>query len=152
MGVPLMRTKTWSYAMGAFFGGVAGAFYASYKGGAFPSEFFFNISVFLLCMVILGGMGSVWGVVVGALFLTYLNVEGLATTGAKIQEAGLEFDPTKYQFGIYGAIIVAVMLIRPTGLIPERRHRVEFEHGVHDTPLYDVTREGTLTDRDQTDD
>ena len=61
MGVPLMRTKTWSYALGAFFGGVAGAFYASFKSGAFPADFYFNISVFLLCMVILGGMGSVWG-------------------------------------------------------------------------------------------
>ena len=57
MGVPLMRTKTWSYAIGAFFGGVAGAFYASFKSGAFPADFYFNISVFLLCMVILGGMG-----------------------------------------------------------------------------------------------
>ena len=57
MGVPLMRTKTWSYAIGAFFGGVAGAFYASYKAGAFPADFFFNFSIFLLCMVILGGMG-----------------------------------------------------------------------------------------------
>ncbi len=152
MGVPLMRTKTWSYAMGAFFGGVAGAFYASFKAGAFPADFYFNISVFLLCMVILGGMGSVWGVVVGALLLTYLNVEGLATIGTKVQEAGLDFDPTQYQFGIYGFIIVVVMLLRPTGLIPERRHRVEFEEGVHDTPLYDVTHEGSLTDRNPTDD
>ena len=78
MGVPLMRTKTWAYAIGAFFGGVAGAFYASFKGGAFPSEFYFNISVFLLCMVILGGMGSVWGVVVAGAILTWLNHEGLA--------------------------------------------------------------------------
>ena len=76
MGVPLMRTKTWAYALGAFFGGVAGAFYASFKSGAFPSDFFFNISVFLLCMVILGGMGSVWGVVVGGVILTYLNSGG----------------------------------------------------------------------------
>ncbi len=152
MGVPLMRTKTWSYAMGAFFGGVAGAFYASFKGGAFASDFYFNISVFLLCMVILGGMGSVWGVVVGAILLTYLNQHGLATIGAKIQEAGVDFEPTKYQFGIYGVIIVAMMLLRPTGLIPERRHRVEFEEGVHDTPLYDVTHEGTLTDRDRSND
>ncbi|MDH4346619.1 MAG: branched-chain amino acid ABC transporter permease, partial [Thermoleophilia bacterium] len=45
MGVPLMRTKTWSYAIGAFFGGVAGAFYASFKSGAFPADFFFNFSI-----------------------------------------------------------------------------------------------------------
>ena len=113
MGVPLMRTKTWAYALGAFFGGVAGAYYASFKSGAFPADFYFNISVFLLCMVILGGMGSIWGVVVGGMILAYLNFEGLSTIGSKIQDAGLDFDPTKYQFGIYGVIIVLMMLFRP---------------------------------------
>jgi branched-chain amino acid transport system permease protein len=152
MGVPLMRTKTWSYAIGAFFGGVAGAFFASYRAGAFPADFYFQFSIFLLCMVILGGMGSIWGVIAGALILGYLDREGLATFGSKIQEAGIEFDPTKYQFGIYGFIIVVMMLIRPTGLIPERRHKIELEEGVHDTPFYDVQTEGTLTDRDPADD
>ncbi len=141
MGVPLMRTKTWSYALGAFFGGVAGAFYASFKSGAFPSDFYFNISIFLLCMVILGGMGSVWGVLLGGMILGYLNVEGLATIGSKLNEGGINFDPTKYQFGIYGVIIVLMMLFRPTGLIPERRHKREMEEGVHDEPLYDATHE-----------
>src|SRR5687768_1912950 len=121
MGVPLMRTKTWSYAIGAFFGGVAGAFYASFRSGAFPSDFYFNLSVFVLCMVILGGMGSVWGAIVGGLFLSYLDQEGLATLGSELSAAGIEFDPTKYQFGFYGIIIVLMMLFRPTGLIPERR-------------------------------
>ncbi len=152
MGIPLMRTKTWAYALGAFFGGVAGAFYASFKGGAFPADFYFNISIFLLCMVILGGMGSVWGVLLGGMILGYLNVEGLATIGSKIQSTGLNFDPTKYQFGIYGIIIVLMMLFRPTGLIPERRHKIEMAEGVHDTPFYDVQHEGTLTDRDLSDD
>jgi len=156
MGIPLMRTKTWAYAIGAFFGGVAGAFYASFKAGAFPADFYFNISVFLLCMVILGGMGSVWGVILGGMILGYLNVEGLATIGSKIQQSGIpkldQFDPTKYQFGIYGIIIVLMMLFRPTGLIPERRHKIEMAEGVHDTPFYDVQHEGTLTDRDGSDD
>ena len=152
MGVPLMRTKTWSYAIGAFFGGVAGAFFASYRAGAFPADFFFNFSIFLLCMVILGGMGSIWGVLLGGMILGYLNIEGLSTIGSKIQDGGLNFDPTKYQFGIYGLIIVAMMLLRPTGLIPERRHKIELEEGVHDTPFYDVQTEGTLTDRDTSDD
>ena len=156
MGIPLMRTKTWAYAIGAFFGGVAGAFYASFKGGAFPADFYFNISVFLLCMVILGGMGSVWGVILGGMILGYLNVEGLATIGSKIQQSGVPkldgFDPTKYQFGIYGIIIVLMMLFRPAGLIPERRHKIEMVEGVHDTPFYDVQHEGTLTDRDPEDD
>ncbi|HEX3289792.1 MAG TPA: branched-chain amino acid ABC transporter permease [Gaiella sp.] len=152
MGVPLMRTKTWAYALGAFFGGVAGAYYASFKSGAFPADFYFNISVFLLCMVILGGMGSIWGVTIGGLILAYLNFSGLSTIGSKIQDAGVDFDPTKYQFGIYGVIIVLMMLFRPAGLIPERRHKIELEEGVHDTPFYDVQTEGALTDRDRSND
>jgi branched-chain amino acid transport system permease protein len=144
MGVPLMRTKTWAYAIGAFFGGVAGAYYASFKGGAFPSDFYFNLSIFILCMVILGGMGSVWGAIVGGLFLAYLDQEGLAKIGT---ELGIQ-DVPKYNFGIYGLIIVLVMLFRPTGLIPERRHKRELEEGVRDTPLYDVQHESADTDRD----
>ncbi len=152
MGVPLMRTKTWSYALGAFFGGVAGAFYSSFRSGAFPADFYFNISVFLLCMVILGGMGSVWGALLGGMILGYLNVEGLATIGSKANEVGINFDPTKYQFGIYGVIIVLMMLFRPSGLITERRHKQELEEGTADTPLYDVTHEGSDTDRDPSND
>ena len=148
MGVPLMRTKTWSYATGAFFGGVAGAYYASFKGGAFPSDFYFNLSVFILCMVILGGIGSVWGAIAGGLFLSYLDQEGLAKIGT---ELGIQ-DVPKYNFGIYGLIIVLVMLFRPTGLIPERRHKRELEEGVRDTPFYDVQMEGADTDRDPADD
>jgi branched-chain amino acid transport system permease protein len=149
MGVPLMRTKTWSYAIGAFFGGVAGAFYASFRSGAFPADFYFNFSVFLLCMVILGGMGSIWGVLLGGMILGYLNVAGLATIGSKLNEAGVDFEPTKYQFGIYGVIIVLMMLFRPEGLIPEARHKRELELGVADTPFYDVQHEGADTDREQ---
>jgi branched-chain amino acid transport system permease protein len=153
MGVPLMRTKTWSYAIGAFFGGIAGAFYASFRAGAFPADFYFNFSIFLLCMVILGGMGSIWGVILGGMLLGYLNIQGLSVIGGKLQQdVGLDFDPTKYQFGIYGVIIVAMMLFRPTGLLPERRHKIELEEGVHDTPFYDVQHEGTLTDRNPDDD
>jgi branched-chain amino acid transport system permease protein len=141
MGIPLMRTKTWAYAIGAFFGGIAGAFYASFKSGAFPSDFYFNISIFLLCMVILGGMGSVWGVVAGGLVLGWLNVEGLAVIGSKFNEAaGTNIEIAKYQFGIYGTIIVLMMLFRPTGLIPERRRKRELEEGVHDESLYEVSR------------
>jgi branched-chain amino acid transport system permease protein len=144
MGIPLMRTKTWAYAIGAFFGGVAGAYVASFNSGAFPSQFHFNISIFLLCMVILGGMGSLWGVVVGGALLAWLNVEGLANIGAWLNaHTPLEIEVAKYQFGIYGTIIVLMMLFRPVGLIPERRRKRELEEGPSgpaDEPLYD-TRE-----------
>src|SRR5919198_4136339 len=139
MGIPLMRTKTWAYASGAFFGGIAGAYFASYKASTFPQDFFFNISVFILCMVILGGMGNVWGVIVGAMFLEYLDREGLANTGAWINSHfGTNIDVPLYSSGIYGIIILIVMLFRPQGLIPSARRKRELELGAHDEPMYDV--------------
>jgi branched-chain amino acid transport system permease protein len=140
MGVPLMRTKTWAYAGGAFFGGIAGAYYASFKSATFPGDFFFNISVFILCMVILGGMGNIWGVIVGAAFLEYLDREGLANIGAWLNDhLGTHLDVPQYEAGIFGVILVIVMLFRPQGLIPSARRKAEFEVGVADQPLYDVT-------------
>ncbi len=139
MGVPLMRTKTWAYATGAFFGGIAGAYFAAFKSSTFPNDFNFNISAFILSMVILGGMGNVWGVIFGAAFLAYLNQEGLANIGSSLNHTfGTHLEVPLYQFGIYGAIIVIVMLVRPEGLIPSARRQAEFHEGVADTPLYDT--------------
>jgi branched-chain amino acid transport system permease protein len=149
MGIPLMKTKTWAYATGAFFGGVAGAYYASYNGSSNPDEFFFQISVLILVMVILGGMGNIWGVIFGACFLTYLNLEGLNNIGAWLNNhfgpGGSDFevwhkalDVPEYNYGIYGVILVVVMLFRPEGLIPSRRRAAELHEGVHDEPLYDL--------------
>ncbi|HET7044667.1 MAG TPA: branched-chain amino acid ABC transporter permease [Gaiellaceae bacterium] len=139
MGIPLMRTKTWAYASGAFFGGIAGAYYAIFKSATFPGDFFFNISVLILCMVILGGMGNIWGVILGAAFLEYLDREGLANTGAWLNtHAGIHFEVPLYATGIYGAIILIVMLFRPEGLIPDRRRSHELHEGVEDEPLYDA--------------
>jgi branched-chain amino acid transport system permease protein len=139
MGVPLMRTKTWAYACGAFFGGIAGAYFAAFKSSTFPQDFYFNISVFILCMVILGGMGNVWGVILGAALLSYLNQEGLANTGAWLNlHFGAHIDVPQYSSGIYGVIIVIVMLLRPQGLLPSARRKRELELGTHDEPAYDV--------------
>jgi branched-chain amino acid transport system permease protein len=148
MGIPLMRSKTWAYATGAFFGGVAGAFYASYKSGAFPDDFFFQISVFILCMVILGGMGNIWGVIFGACFLSYLDREGLSNVGAWFNgHFGTNVNVPLYEFGIYGLIIVIVMLFRPEGLIPSSRRAAEFHEGVREEYLYDVeTHDSAITD------
>jgi branched-chain amino acid transport system permease protein len=158
MGVPLMRTKTWAYATGAFFGGVAGAYYASFKSATFPGDFYFNISVFILCMVILGGMGNIWGVIVGAAFLAYLNQEGLANTGqwlntnihaiGHMQLPGSDspgLDVPLFASGIYGLIILIVMLFRPEGLIPSKRVAAEMHEGVQDDPLYDAQHAGSET-------
>jgi branched-chain amino acid transport system permease protein len=146
MGIPLMRTKTWAYAGGAFFGGIAGAYIATFNSGAFPTQFDFNISVFLLCMVILGGMGSLWGVVVAGSILAWLNFDGLGNIGSWINTNILpqshQIDVPKYSFGIYGIIIVLMMMFRPVGLIPERRRKREIEEETHggplDEPLYEM--------------
>ena len=139
MGVPLMRTKTWAYATGAFFGGVAGAYFAAFKQSTFPNDFSFNISAFILSMVILGGIGNVWGVVFGAMFLAFLNQQGLSDIGHWMNNnLGTNIDVPKYQYGIYGVIIVSTMLLRPEGLIPSQRRKAELHEGVADTPLYDV--------------
>ena len=136
MGIPLMRTKTWAHASGAFFGGVSGAFYASFKGSAFPGDFFFNISIFILSMVILGGMGNIWGVIVGAALLSYLDREGLANIGAWVNvHFHTNIDVPAHQAGIFGLVIILVMLFRPEGLIPSRRPRAELHEGVRDQPL-----------------
>jgi len=149
MGIPLMRTKTWAYASGAFFGGVAGAYYAVVKSGTFPDDFYFNISVFILCMVILGGMGNVWGVMAGAAFLAYLDQFGLGNIGNWIDTRIVVFghrpnlDVPLYASGIYGVIIVVVMLFRPEGLLPSKRRAAELHsEDPHDEPLYDLQHEG----------
>jgi branched-chain amino acid transport system permease protein len=73
MGVPLMRTKLSAYALGAVAGGFAGVAYAIHVSGVFPDQLKFSISITLLAMVVLGGMGNVWGVTVGALILAWTN-------------------------------------------------------------------------------
>ena len=92
MGVPLMRTKTAAYALGALFGGVAGCFYADLQGRDVPGDFDLNISIIILCMVVLGGMGNVWGVTLGAIVITYLNFQGLGAIGNNIN-SGFGIDP-----------------------------------------------------------
>jgi branched-chain amino acid transport system permease protein len=156
MGVPLMRTKLWAYAIGAIFGGFAGAFYGSFIGAVFPTSFFFNISVLILCMVIVGGMGNIAGVIVGAIALEYLNLKGLDKIGAGINNGidlvGIDstIDIPKYKFLIFGTLLVTMMLLRPEGLIPSARRKLEFhdEDGAEGPDrdigddLYDIRREG----------
>jgi branched-chain amino acid transport system permease protein len=154
MGVPLMRTKLWAYAIGAIFGGFAGAFYGSFIGAVDPTAFFFNISVLILVMVVVGGMGNIWGVVLGAVTIEYLNFKGLDKIGERVNDAigavGIdqEVDVPKHKFLIFGVLLVIMMLVRPEGLLPSARRKAELheaeeigEPDVYDD-LYDVRREG----------
>jgi branched-chain amino acid transport system permease protein len=118
-GIPIVRTKLLAYATGAAFGGIAGAFFASYLGVVDPTQFRFSFSIFILEMVVLGGLGSIPGVVVGAILLSVLNNHLLPNVLYDVpSQIGLDFNLSEINSGIYGAILVLMMLLRPQGLIP----------------------------------
>lgn len=124
MGVPLMRTKLAAYAVGAFFGGMGGAAYAAGIEAVIPDRFDFAISITVLAMVVLGGMGNVWGVTVGALLVAWVNNTGLHQGGQAINKLlGTQFDFQSWNIGLFGLILVLMMLFRREGLIPETRTR-----------------------------
>ncbi len=126
MGVPLMRTKTLAYLIGAFFGGAAGCLITLQAGSTSPQAFSLQVSIFVLCMVILGGMGNVWGVALGGLILAYVNYQGLFAAGDTFNSTfGTNVDISEYSYLIYGAAIVCFMLVRPEGLLPSGRRRAE---------------------------
>src|ERR671919_1232160 len=124
-GVPIVRTKLLAYGVGAALGGVSGAFLASYLSVVNPNQFTFSFSIFILAMVVLGGLGSIWGVVVGAIILSGINNYLLPRVLHDIPgEVGLDFDLAEISSGIYGFLLVIIMLLRPEGLLPDRRRRM----------------------------
>jgi branched-chain amino acid transport system permease protein len=124
MGVPLMRTKLWAYAVGAAAGGLGGAFFVITLGNIDPTQFKFQISVMILVMVIIGGMGNVYGVVLASFVLTWLNYTGMTEIGNKINAGlGTSIDLPSWQFLIFGLILVLMMLFRPDGLLPAARQK-----------------------------
>ncbi len=136
MGVPLVKTKLMAYGTGAAFGGMSGAFLASLSNTVNADQFQFSFSIFILAMVILGGLGSIEGVVVGAIALTYINFRLIPDVLNDVpQKVGLDFDLTELSFGIFGFLLVIMMIMRPEGLLPERRRKMELvEHvGAGDT-------------------
>lgn len=145
MGVPLMRTKLWAYAIGAIFGGFAGAIYGSFINGIFPTSFSFQISIIVLVMVIVGGMGNIWGVILGASVVSWLNFAGLDKIGSWLNSgfdavgSDYSISISKYKFGIFGGLLVLMMLFRPEGLIPSARRKAEFDEGEGTASLYDAS-------------
>ena len=111
MGINLVTTKLLAFALGASFGGLSGAIFASKLGSVYPTSFSFLVSIYVLSLIIIGGMGSIPGVVVGAIFLV------------GIPELMREFGDFRYLF--FGLALVAMMLIRPEGLWPSAARRRE---------------------------
>lgn len=111
MGINHVTTKLLAFATGAFFAGLGGTLFAAKLGSAYPQSFQFLVSINVLSLIIIGGMGSIPGVLVG----------GLALVG--LPEFLREF--AEYRYLVYGAVLVAMMLGRPEGLIPEARRELE---------------------------
>jgi branched-chain amino acid transport system permease protein len=126
MGVPLVKTKLMAYSIGATFGGMSGAFLGAYATTVNSDQFQFSFSIFVLAMIIVGGLGSIWGAVLGALLLSYINYYLIPDVLNSVPHTfGLNFDLTQLSFGIFGFLLVLVMVLRPQGLFPERRRRLE---------------------------
>jgi branched-chain amino acid transport system permease protein len=125
MGVNLVRTKLWAYALGAALGGFAGVFLGTVNNTVNVDQFEFGLSVFILSMVIIGGMGNIWGVILGAVVLSMLNRFGLPKLNGVPETFGLDFDVTSVNFGIFGFFLLAMMVLRPEGFIPSGRRKLE---------------------------
>ena len=139
MGVPAVKTKLLAYASGAAFGGISGAYLGSLLNTVNADQFQFSFSILVLAMIILGGLGSIWGVVIGALTLSFINNYLIPDVINNVPgDLGLDFDATQITYAIYGFLLVMMMILRPQGLLPERRHKMELaEHAdTSDETLY----------------
>jgi branched-chain amino acid transport system permease protein len=145
MGIDTVSTKLLAFGLGASFSGFTGAFFGSYSTAIFPESFNFNISILITIMIIVGGIGSLRGVVVGAFLLIYINEGLLPFLGGFIDQpirsvgsavAGLPifgnllatFTLTSYNYLLYGVILVLMMIFRPEGLLPFAARKAEL-HG-----------------------
>jgi branched-chain amino acid transport system permease protein len=125
MGINLVAAKLMAFAIGACFAGVGGAIFAARQGAIFPMDFTLFVSINVLCLIIIGGMGSIPGVITGAFFLI-----GLPEVLREVDE---------YRVLAYGAGLVIMMLVRPGGLLPSARRRLELEEKAEEVET-DVAR------------
>jgi len=140
MGIPLVKMKLAAFAVAASFAGIMGVIFAANRTFVSPETFNFLQSIGVLSMVILGGMGSIPGVIVGAAAVTVLNVQvlqGLSLGLNDLRQSGgvipiinfawkdlsSQLDPAKYQRLLFGLILIIMMIYRPAGIIPEKRRK-----------------------------
>lgn len=127
MGIPLVKTKLTAFAIGASFSGMMGVVFAAKQMFVDPTSFTYLESTTILVMVILGGMGSLPGVILGAAVVTILNLQVLTElTGWLSQVTTIPdaLSPAKMQRFIFGALLIIMTLYRPQGLIPAKNKKV----------------------------
>ncbi|HTK93096.1 MAG TPA: branched-chain amino acid ABC transporter permease [Verrucomicrobiae bacterium] len=144
MGVPLVRSKLLAFACGASFAGTVGVLFSAKQVFINPESFTFMESIGVLAMVILGGMGSIPGAILGATVVTVLNLQvlkGLSLWLNELRNAGTtifgwslvnlptQLEPAKYERMVFGLILVLMMIFRPQGILPARRRHRELTGG-----------------------
>ena len=149
MGVPLVRMKLIAFASGASFAGVMGVLFAASRTFVSPESFSFMQSIGVLSMVILGGLGSIPGVITGAavvvilnlqvlqdlsLFLSSLRQSDASILGFYWRDLSTQLDPAKYQRMLFGIILILMMIYRPAGLIPAARRKRELAEAAGEDP------------------
>lgn len=142
MGIPLVRMKLAAFAAGASFAGAMGVLFAASRTFVSPESFSFMQSIGVLSMVILGGLGSIPGVILGAAVVVILNLQvlqGLSLYLSQLRQSdavipilnfawknlSTQLDPAKYQRMLFGLILILMMIYRPAGLIPAERRKRE---------------------------
>ena len=140
MGVPLVRMKLLAFATGASFAGVMGVIFSAKQLFINPESFTFLESIGVLAMVILGGMGSIAGAIIGAVSVTILNLQvlkgislwlnelrnaGFTVLGYNLAHLPSQFEPAKYERMVFGIILVLMAIFRPAGIFPARRRRLD---------------------------
>jgi branched-chain amino acid transport system permease protein len=129
MGINTRNIKLLAFAMGASFGGIAGGMFSAIQGFISPESFVLVESVMVLAMVVLGGMGNIWGVILGAVLLSFVP-EVLRYTVAPLQEmifGRILVDPEVIRMLLFGLALVLMMLFRPAGILPSAVRKRELE-------------------------
>lgn len=147
MGINPMRTKLWAFALGASFSGFAGSLYSGYVGVVYPDQFQFSLSIIILAMVILGGIGNIYGVIAGAFIIGSfdriltekltgpINWVGKQITWGPLEPIGNFLEShtlSSDRFLIFGLSLVLIMILRPGGLFPSARRAAEMEGDTDD--------------------
>jgi branched-chain amino acid transport system permease protein len=130
MGVSITAAKLWAFSLGALWGGIAGLTFANFQQFVSPESFTFMESVFIVCTIVIGGMGSIPGAIVGAIIIQGVPalIQGMAAAN---KLPGV--DPAtatviaNYRFLVFGLFVVIMMAWRPQGLIPSKRRAAELK-------------------------
>jgi len=127
MGVSIMQAKLWAFSLGAVWGGIAGLTFANFQQFVSPESFTFMESVFVVCAVVIGGMGSIPGAIIGALLIqgTPEIIRGFAASGI-IPLTGTQVSAiSNYRNLVFGLVMVVMMVWRPQGILPSKRRASE---------------------------